>query len=140
MATKKKLETPGVVTDEQNTAQNTAQDNLTNIENKAKDINEAIELNKAIIADDKALPDEKEQAQIKLDALLETQAMINSAVEDARTALDAIKAQAQLKAATVRNTDLNAVNINKQTANTLEAGNVRLTDRGYVVDAPKGAK
>jgi len=136
MATKKKLETPGVVTDEQNTAQ----DNLTNIENKAKDINEAIELNKAIIADDKALPDEKEQAQIKLDALLETQAMINSAVEDARTALDAIKAQAQLKAATVRNTDLTAVNINKQTANTLEADNVRLTDRGYVVDAPKGAK
>ena len=136
MATKKKLETPGVVTDEQNTAQ----DNLTNIENKAKDIKEAIELNKSIIADDKALPDEKEQAQIKLDALLETQAMINSAVEDARTALDAIKAQAQLKAATVRNTDLTAVNINKQTANTLEAGNVRLTDRGYVVDAPKGAK
>lgn len=136
MATKKKLETPGVVTDEQNTAQ----DNLTNIENKAKDINEAIELNKAIIADDKALPDEKEQAQIKLDALLETQAMINSAVEDSRTALDAIKAQAQLKAATVRNTDLTAVNINKQTANTIEADNVRLTDRGYVVDAPKGAK
>lgn len=136
MATKKKLETPGVVTDEQNTAQ----DNLTNIENKAKDINEAIELNKAIIADDKALPDEKEQAQIKLDALLETQAMINSAVEDARTALDAIKAQAQLKAATVRNTDLTAVNINKQTSNTIEASNVRLTDRGYVVDAPKGAK
>lgn len=136
MATKKKLETPGVVTDEQNTAQ----DNLTNIENKAKDINEAIAHNQAIIADDKALPDEKEQAQIKLDALLETQAMINSAVEDARTALDAIKAQAQLKAATVRNTDLTAVNINKQTANTLEADNVRLTDRGYVVDAPKGAK
>lgn len=136
MATKKKLETPGVVTDEQNTAQ----DNLTNIENKAKDINEAIELNKAIIADDKALPDEKEQAQIKLDALLETQAMINSAVEDSRTALDAIKAQAQLKAATARKTDLTAVNINKQTANTLEADNVRLTDRGYVVDAPKGAK
>lgn len=136
MATKKKLETPGVVTDEQNTAQ----DNLTNIENKAKDINEAIELNKAIIADDKALPDEKEQAQIKLDALLETQAMINSAVEDARTALDAIKAQAQLKAAMARKTDLTAVNINKQTANTLEADNVRLTDRGYVVDAPKGAK
>ena len=135
MATKKKLETPGVLTDEQNTAQ----DNLANIENKAKDINEAIELNKSIIADDKALPDEKEQAQIKLDALLETQAMINSAVEDARTALDAIKAQAQLKAATVRNTDLTAVNINKQTANTLEADNVRLTDRGYVVDAPKGA-
>lgn len=136
MATKKKLETPGVVTDEQNTAQ----DNLTNIENKAKDINEAIELNKSIIADDNALPDEKEQAQIKLDALLETQAMINSAVEDARTALDAIKAQAQLKAATARKTDLTAVNINKQTANTLEADNVRLTDRGYVVDAPKGAK
>ena len=136
MATKKKLETPGVVTDEQNTAQ----DNLTNIENKAKDINEAIELNKAIIADDKALPDEKEQAQIKLDALLETQAMINSAVEDARTALDAIKAQAQLKAATARNTDLTAININKQTANTIEADNVRLTERGYVVDAPKGAK
>ena len=140
MATKKKIETPGVVTDEQNTAQNTAQDNLTNIENKAKDINEAIAHNQAIIADDKALPDEKEQAQIKLDALLETQAMINSAVEDARTALDAIKAQAQLKAATARNTDLTAVNINKQTANTLEADNVRLTDRGYVVDAPKGAK
>lgn len=136
MATKKKLETPGVVTDEQNTAQ----DNLNNIENKAKDINEAIAHNQAIIADDNALPDEKEQAQIKLDALLETQAMINSAVEDARTALDAIKAQAQLKAATVRNTDLTAVNINKQTANTLEADNVRLTDRGYVVDAPKGAK
>lgn len=136
MATKKKLETPGVVTDEQTTAQ----DNLTNIENKAKDINEAIAHNQAIIADDKALPDEKEQAQIKLDALLETQAMINSAVEDARTALDAIKAQAQLKAATVRNTDLTAVNINKQTANTIEAVNIRLTDRGYVVDAPKGAK
>lgn len=136
MATKKKLETPGVVTDEQNTAQ----DNLTNIENKVKDINEAIAHNQAIIADDKALPDEKEQAQIKLDALLETQAMINSAVEDARTALDAIKAQAQLKAATARKTDLTAVNINKQATNTIEADNVRLTDRGYVVDAPKGAK
>ena len=136
MATKKKIETPGATYDEQTTAQ----DNLANIENKAKDINEAIELNKAIIADDKALPDEKEQAQIKLDALLETQAMINSAVEDARTALDAIKAQAQLKAATARNTDLTAININKQTANTIEADNVRLTERGYVVDAPKGAK
>ena len=136
MATKKKLVTPGVVTDEQNTAQ----DNLTNIENKVKDINEAIAHNQAIIADDKALPDEKEQAQIKLDALLETQAMINSAVEDARTALDAIKAQAQLKAATARKTDLTAVNINKQATNTIEADNVRLTDRGYVVDAPKGAK
>lgn len=136
MATKKKLETPGVVTDEQNTAQ----DNLTNIENKAKDINEAIELNKSIIADDKALPDEKEQAQIKLDALLETQAMINSAVEDARTALDAIKAQAQMNAATARKTDLTAVNINKTTSNKIEAVNVKLTDNGYVVNAPKGAK
>ena len=136
MTTKKKIETPGAPSDEQTTAQ----DNLTNIENKAKDINEAIELNKAIIANDKALPDEKEQAQIKLDALLETQAMINSAVEDARTSLDAIKAQAQMNAATARKTDLTAVNINKQTNNTIEASNVRLTDRGYVVDAPKGAK
>lgn len=138
MATKKKLETPGVVNDEQTTAQ----DNLTNIENKAKDINEAIELNKAIIADDKASPDEKEQAQIKLDALLETQAMINSAVEDARTALEAIKAQAQaqLKAAMARKTDLTAVNINKSTSNKIEAVNVKLTERGYVVNAPKGGK
>lgn len=136
MATKKKLETPGVVTDEQNTAQ----DNLASIENKAKDINEAIAHNQAIIADDKALPDEKEQAQIKLDALLETQAMINSAVEDARTALDAIKAQAQLKAAMARKTDLTAVNINKSTSNKIEAVNVKLTDRGYVVNAPKGGK
>lgn len=136
MATKKKIETPGATYDEQTTAQ----DNLANIENKAKDINEAIELNKSIIADDKALPDEKEQAQIKLDALLETQAMINSAVEDARTALDAIKAQAQLKVAMARKTDLTAVNVNKPAKNILAAANVKLTDRGYVVDASKGAK
>ena len=136
MTTKKKIETPGAPSDEQTTAQ----DNLTNIENKAKDINEAIARNQAIIADDKALPDEKEQAQLKIDALLATQTIINSALEEAQTSLDAIKAQAQMNAATPRKTDLTAVNINKQTANTLEADNVRLTDRGYVVDAPKGAK
>ncbi len=132
MTTKKKIETPGAPSDEQTTAQ----DNLTNIENKAKDINEAIARNQAIIADDKALPDEKEQAQLKIDALLATQTIINSALEEAQTSLDAIKAQA----ATVRKTDLTAVNINKQATNTLEADNVRLTARGYVVDAPKGAK
>lgn len=115
MTTKKKIETPGAPSDEQTTAQ----DNLTNIENKAKDINEAIARNQAIIADDKASPDEKEQAQ---------------------TSLDAIKAQAQMNAATARKTDLTAVNINKQTNNTIEASNVRLTDRGYVVNAPKGGK
>lgn len=136
MATKKKIETPGVTSDEQTTAQ----DNLANIENKAKDINEAIAHNQAIIADDNALPDEKEQAQLKIDALLATQTIINSALEEAQTSLDAIKAQAQMKAATVRKTDLTAVNINKQATNTLEADNVRLTARGYVVDAPKGAK
>lgn len=136
MTTKKKIETPGAPSDEQTTAQ----DNLTNIENKAKDINEAIARNQAIIADDKALPDEKEQAQLKIDALLVTQTIINSALEEAQTSLDAIKAQAQMKAATARKTDLTAVNINKQTNNTIEASNVRLTDRGYVVDAPKGAK
>ena len=136
MTTKKKIETPGAPSDEQTTAQ----DNLTNIENKAKDINEAIARNQAIIADDKALPDEKEQAQLKIDALLATQTIINSALEEAQTSLDAIKAQAQMKAATVRKTDLTAVNINKQATNTLEADNVRLTARGYVVDAPKGAK
>ena len=136
MATKKKLETPGAISDEQTTAQ----DNLTNIENKAKDINEAIELNKSIIADDKALPDEREQAQLKIDALLATQTIINSALEEAQTSLDAIKAQAQLKAAMARKTDLTAVNINKSTSNKIEAVNVKLTDRGYVVDAPKGAK
>ena len=136
MATKKKIETPGVTSDEQTTAQ----DNLTNIENKAKDINEAIELNKSIIADDKALPDEREQAQLKIDALLATQTIINSALEEAQTSLDAIKAQAQLKAAMARKTDLTAVNINKSTSNKIEAVNVKLTDRGYVVDAPKGAK
>ena len=136
MATKKKIETPGVTSDEQTTAQ----DNLANIENKAKDINEAIARNQAIIADDNALPDEKEQAQLKIDALLATQTIINSALEEAQTSLDAIKAQAQMKAATVRKTDLTAVNINKQATNTLEADNVRLTARGYVVDAPKGAK
>lgn len=132
MTTKKKIETPGAPSDEQTTAQ----DNLTNIENKAKDINEAIARNQAIIADDKALPDEKEQAQLKIDALLATQTIINSALEEAQTSLDAIKAQA----ATARKTDLTAVNINKQATNTLEADNVRLTARGYVVDAPKGAK
>lgn len=136
MTTKKKIETPGAPSDEQTTAQ----DNLTNIENKAKDINEAIELNKAIIANDKALPDEKEQAQLKIDALLATQTIINSALEEAQASLDVIKAQAQMNAATARKTDLTAVNINKQTNNTIEASNVRLTDRGYVVDAPKGAK
>lgn len=136
MATKKKIETPGATSDEQTTAQ----DNLANIESKAKDINEAIAHNQAIIADDNALPDEKEQAQLKIDALLATQTIINSALEEAQTSLDAIKAQAQMKAATVRKTDLTAVNINKQATNTLEADNVRLTARGYVVDAPKGAK
>ena len=136
MATKKKIETPGATSDEQTTAQ----DNLANIESKAKDINEAIAHNHAIIADDNALPDEKEQAQLKIDALLATQTIINSALEEAQTSLDAIKAQAQMKAATVRKTDLTAVNINKQATNTLEADNVRLTARGYVVDAPKGAK
>lgn len=136
MTTKKKIETPGAPSDEQTTAQ----DNLTNIENKAKDINEAIARNQAIIADDKASPDEKEQAQLKIDALLATQTIINSALEEAQTSLDAIKAQAQMNAATARKTDLTAVNINKQTNNTIEASNVRLTDRGYVVNAPKGGK
>lgn len=136
MTTKKKIETPGAPSDEQTTAQ----DNLTNIENKAKDINEAIARNQAIIADDKALPDEKEQAQLKIDALLATQTIINSALEEAQTSLDAIKAQAQMNAATARKTDLTAVNINKMAANKIDAANVKLTDKGYVVNAPKGAK
>lgn len=136
MTTKKKIETPGAPSDEETTAQ----DNLTNIENKAKDINEAIARNQAIIADDKALPDEKEQAQLKIDALLATQTIINSALEEAQTSLDAIKAQAQMNAATARKTDLTAVNINKMAANKIDAANVKLTDKGYVVNAPKGAK
>lgn len=136
MANKKNIQIPGASTDEQTTAQ----ENLENIENRAKNIDDAIELNKSIIADDNISQDEREHAQIKLDALLDAKTLINSTLEDAQKALDAIKTQAQIKAATVVKTDLSAVNITKAQSNIITGEHIKLTKNGYVVNAQKGDK
>lgn len=136
MANKKNIQIPGAPAEEQITAQK----NLEDIENRAKNIDDAIELNKSIIADDTASQDEKNHAQIKLDALIDAKTLINSTLEEAQKALDAIKAHAQIKAATAVKTDLSAVNIVKATNKNIASAHVKLTKAGYVVDAPKAGE
>lgn len=136
MANKKNIQIPGAPTDEQTTAQK----NLEDIENRAKNIDDAIELNKSIIADDTVSQDEHDLAQIKLDALLDAKTLINSTLEEAQKALDTIKAQVQIKAATVVKTDLSAVNITKAQSNIITGEHIKLTKNGYVVNAQKGDK
>lgn len=129
MATKKKIETPGTT----NTELDTAQTNVTAIENKAKNIDEAIALNQAIIDDANALEDEKAQAQLKLDALHETKALIDDTLASAKTALEAVQNQVQQRAATMRKTDMSAINVQENKAKILTNPNVKLTPAGYVI-------
>lgn len=131
MATKKKIETPGAT----NTELDTAQINVTTIENKAKDIDEAIALNQAVIDDANALEDEKAQAQSKLDALLETKNLIEDTLVSAKAALESIQSQTQRQAATMRKTDMSAVNVQNNSANPLTSPHVELTKAGYVIKA-----
>ncbi|WP_294609728.1 hypothetical protein [uncultured Gilliamella sp.] len=146
MATKKKIETPGAANTELDTALgtalDTAQTNVTTIETKAKNIDEAIAQNQAVIDDANALEDEKAQAQLKLDALLETKTLIDATLVSAKLALESIQNQVQQQAATVRKTDMSAVNVQSNSANPLASPHVELTEAGYVIKArtQQGAK
>lgn len=131
-----KIQTPGEISEEQSLAQG----KLLNLEGKAGSIDEAITANQAIIDDANATPDDKSQAQIKLDALVATRLLINNAINEARQAIDAINAQAQINAATARKTDLSKINIVEPETRTVQSANVRLTADGYVVDKIIGAK
>lgn len=131
-----KIQTPGEISEEQSLAQG----KLLNLEGKASSIDEAITANQAIIDDANATPDDKSQAQIKLDALVATRLLINNAINEARQAIDAINAQAQINAATARKTDLSKINIVEPETRTVQSANVRLTADGYVVDKIIGAK
>lgn len=131
-----KIQTPGEISEEQSLAQG----KLLNLEGKASGIDEAITANQAIIDDANATPDDKSQAQIKLDALVATRLLINNAVNEAKQAIDAINAQAQINAATARKTDLSKINIVEPETRTVQSANVRLTSDGYVVDKIIGAK
>ena len=125
-----KIQTPGEISEEQSLAQG----KLLTLEGKAHGIDEAITANQAIIDDANATPDDKSQAQIKLDALVATRLLINNAINEARQAIDAINAQAQINAATARKTDLSKINIVEPETRTVQSANVRLTEDGYVVD------
>jgi len=131
-----KIQTPGETSEEQSLAQG----KLLTLEGKASGIDEAITANQAIIDDANATPDDKSQAQIKLDALVATRLLINNAINEARQAIDAINAQAQINAATARKTDLSKINIVEPETRTVQSANVRLTADGYVVDKIIGAK
>lgn len=131
-----KIQTPGEASEEQSLAQG----KLLTLEGKASSIDEAITANQAIIDDANATPDDKSQAQIKLDALVATRLLINNAINEARQAIDAINAQAQINAATARKTDLSKINIVEPETRTVQSANVRLTADGYVVDKIIGAK
>lgn len=131
-----KIQTPGEISEEQSLARG----KLSGLEDKAKDIDDAITANQTIINDANATPDDKAQAQIKLDALVATRLLINNAINEARQAIDAINAQAQINAATARKTDLSKINIVETKVYTVESDNVRLTAEGYVVDRIIGAK
>lgn len=131
-----KIQTPGETSEEQSLAQG----KLLTLEGKASGIDEAITANQAIIDDANATPDDKSQAQIKLDALVATRLLINNAINEARQAIDAINAQAQINAATARKTDLSKINIVEPETRTVQSANVRLTSDGYVVDKIIGAK
>lgn len=131
-----KIQTPGEISEEQSLAQG----KLLNLEGKAGSIDEAITANQAIIDDANATLDDKSQAQIKLDALVATRLLINNAINEAKRAIDAINAQAQINAATARKTDLSKINIVEPETRTVQSANVRLTADGYVVDKIIGAK
>ena len=131
-----KIQTPGETSEEQSLAQG----KLLTLEGKASGIDEAITANQAIIDDANATPDDKSQAQIKLDALVATRLLINNAINEAKQAIDAINAQAQINAATARKTDLSKINIVEPETRTVQSANVRLTSDGYVVDKIIGAK
>ena len=131
-----KIQTPGETSEEQSLAQG----KLLTLEGKASGIDEAITANQAIIDDANATPDDKSQAQIKLDALVATRLLINNAINEAKQAIDAINAQAQINAATARKTDLSKINIVEPETRTVQSANVRLTADGYVVDKIIGAK
>lgn len=131
-----KIQTPGETSEEQSLAQG----KLLTLEGKAGSIDEAITANQAIIDDANATPDDKSQAQIKLDALVATRLLINNAINEAKQAIDAINAQAQINAATARKTDLSKINIVEPETRTVQSANVRLTSDGYVVDKIIGAK
>lgn len=131
-----KIQTPGEISEEQSLAQG----KLLTLEGKASGIDEAIKANQVIIDDAKATPDDKSQAQIKLDALVATRLLINNAINEARQAIDATNAQAQINAATARKTDLSKINIVEPETRTVQSANVRLTADGYVVDKIIGAK
>lgn len=131
-----KIQTPGEISEEQSLAQG----KLLTLEGKASGIDEAITANQAIIDDANATPDDKSQAQIKLDALVATRLLINNAINEAKQAIDAINAQAQINAATARKTDLSKINIVEPETRTVQSANVRLTADGYVVDKIIGAK
>lgn len=131
-----KIQTPGETSEEQSLAQG----KLLTLEGKAGSIDEAITANQAIIDDANATLDDKSQAQIKLDALVATRLLINNAINEAKRAIDAINAQAQINAATARKTDLSKINIVEPETRTVQSANVRLTSDGYVVDKIIGAK
>ena len=131
-----KIQTPGETSEEQSLAQG----KLLTLEGKAGSIDEAITANQAIIDDANATLDDKSQAQIKLDALVATRLLINNAINEAKQAIDAINAQAQINAATARKTDLSKINIVEPETRTVQSANVRLTSDGYVVDKIIGAK
>lgn len=136
MANKHKIETPGG-SNESSEQLTTVESNFDDIQRKATNIVDAIALNKAILDDENALDDEKELAQLKINALLKAQSEIDSILSDAQTALAAIKTQAQVKAATVKKTDMSNITLSKKETRPVSSPHVQLTDAGYVIK-PRG--
>lgn len=134
MATKNKIETPGATNHELDTAKQ----NVSTIENNAKNIDEAIAQNQAIINNTNASADDKARARLAIESLLEAKSFIDSAMESSKNALEAVKSQAQQQAATVRQTDLTNVTITPRATNTIEGKGIRLTPEGYVIDEDGG--